>query len=210
MLQYELKHTTEYLGTDSVIIDDGSLEEIDITIAENTEIRYLFLPRRSGTFSRKFHLAEWSRFSGSTVLALKQCNLTLETSIEWDNIESVLAILALAQNDTHISIQWISSVLKPYRKISTRVDQTNILIGTNTTVRWIPILNVATDDIEGGHSCKVHRLGGEALFYLQARGLETKDAEALLLSGEIRRHLNVIPTETIKEELFHNIIHSLK
>lgn len=58
MLQYELKHTTEYLGTDSVIIDDGSLEEIDITIAENTEIRYLFLPRRSGTFSRKFHLAE--------------------------------------------------------------------------------------------------------------------------------------------------------
>jgi Fe-S cluster assembly scaffold protein SufB len=45
----------------------------------------------------------------------------------------------------------------------------------------------------------VHRLGGEGLFYLQSRGLDTKNAEALLLSGEIRKHLDTID-DTIKKE----------
>jgi Fe-S cluster assembly scaffold protein SufB len=61
-----------------------------------------------------------------------------------------------------------------------------------------------TDDIEWGHSCRIHRLGGESLFYLTSRGLEISDAETLLLSGEIMRHLRTVDEdirEVMREEI---------
>ncbi len=95
-------------------------------------------------------------------------------------------------SNTNISIEGIAKVTAPYHNISTRVDQTNILIGTGARIRGVPRLEIATDDIEGGHSCRIHRLGGEALFYLTTRGLSEQNAETLLLNSEILRHIRTI------------------
>ena len=68
----------------------------------------------------------------------------------------------------------------------------------------MPKLEINTDDIEGGHSCRIHRLGGESLFYLTSRGLSEKNAETLLLNSEILRHLKTIePSE--RENTCHEI-----
>lgn len=107
-------------------------------------------------------------------------------------------------NNTSISIEAIARVSKPYRHISTRVDQTNILLGTGARVRGVPRLEIATDDIEGGHSCKIHRLGGEALFYLTTRGLSEQSAETLLLNSEILRHIRTIERDK-REEICREI-----
>ncbi len=56
----------------------------------------------------------------------------------------------------------------------------------------------------------MHRLGGEGLFYLQSRGLDTKNAEALLLSGEIRKHLDTIDDTIKKESLYEEILEKLQ
>lgn len=208
MQKTALTHPSEQINTDSIIIDDGEISDVEISIAENIQVNYLFFPRKNGTFSRRFHLATWARFSGSGILMRKEIHVTIETVLEWDTIESSLQILALAQDNTNISVKGISSVEKPYRAISTRVDQTNILIGKDTQVKGTPILQIATDDIKWWHSCKVHRLGWEALFYLNSRGLDTKNAESLLLSGEIRRHLAVVGSES-REKLYEEIMETL-
>lgn len=192
------------------IIEKNNLEKQDISIQAGDTLNYCLIIENDGEYTCRFHIAAWATFTGSVIVVAKAANITIETLIEGDNAKSSLQILALAGNESDISVQGISKVEKPYRKVSTRVDQTNILLGTNTHVRGIPILRVATDDVEWGHSCKVHRLGGEALFYLQSRGLEHKDAEALLLSGEIRRHLNVIEEEQKKESLYEEILESLR
>jgi Fe-S cluster assembly protein SufD len=62
-------------------------------------------------------------------------------------------------------------------------------------VSGLPILQIATDDVEGGHSCKIHRIGGDELFYLESRGLPHATAEQLLLDGEICRHLETVSSE---------------
>jgi Fe-S cluster assembly scaffold protein SufB len=117
-------------------------------------------------------------------------------------VTSHLSLLWLAVTGSNISLSSVARVDKPYRHIVTRVDQTNILIGESARIRWIPKLEIATDDVEGGHSCKIHRLGGEALFYLQARGIDAHQGESLLLNSEILRHLSTLVPEK-KEEQCH-------
>lgn len=123
---------------------------------------------------------------------LHHVDIEIITEICGDDTTSTLDLLALATDDARISAQGIARVMSPYRHVSTRVDQTNILIGTGARVRGIPRLEIATDDIEGGHSCRIHRLGGEAVFYLTSRGLTEEHAETMLLNSEILRHLRTI------------------
>lgn len=99
------------------------------------------------------------------------------TEIVGDRVRSDLSILALAQSGSRIDVRGNSLVEKPYRHIHTRVDQTNILLGSDVRVRGIPTLEIATDDVDGGHSCRVHRIAPEALFFLQSRGLDGETAE---------------------------------
>lgn len=89
-----------------------------------------------------------------------------------------------------------------------RIDQTNILLGTNARVKGRPVLEVATDSIEGGHSCRIHRISGDSLFYLQSHGIDVSTAEGMLLEAEIDRHVSIIGEvgEGVKEEILERIV----
>lgn len=191
------------------IIDSTTEHEKSIQISSWDTLSYCFIIQENGDYKRQIHIPENSTFDGTVIVCSKEANIVIDTIIEGDTAKSHLRILALAKDESKLMIRGIATVEKPYRKAVTRVDQTNILLGKNTQVRWIPELKIATDDIEWGHSCKVHRLGGEALFYLQSRWLDTKDAESLLLSGEIQKHLDVISDEIKKESLYEEILRML-
>lgn len=198
------------LNESCYIYDTGAVGHVDIVIGEWILVEYCFVASR-GEETKKYyrHIAIWenSVFIG-TWLMLDQIDIEIVTEIVWDNATSTLALLALARNDARISVEWVARVASPYRQVSTRVDQTNILIGTWARVRGVPRLEIATDDIEWGHSCRIHRLWGESLFYLTSRGLSEQDAETLLLNSEIQRHLRTIEEserEAVYEEIYLRI-----
>jgi SUF system FeS cluster assembly, SufBD len=146
------------------------------------------------SYHRHIVIGAHTTFVGTGIM-MDRIDIEIITEVVWDHVSSTLDLLALATDQSQISIEWVVRVSSPYRQVSIRVDQTNILIGTGARVRGVPRLEIATDDIEWGHSCRIHRLGGESLFYLTSRGLEISDAETLLLSGEIMRHLRTIDEE---------------
>jgi hypothetical protein len=61
---------------------------------------------------------------------MNQVDLEIITEVCGDNVSSTLDLLALATDEARISVEGVAKVAAPYRHISTRVDQTNILIGT--------------------------------------------------------------------------------
>jgi len=141
---------------------------------------------------------------------MKKIAADITTDICGNNVTSTLSILWLASNGSDISACGVAKVDNPFRHISTRVDQTNILIGEGARVRWVPKLEISTDDIEWWHSCKIHRLGGDILFYLESHGLSASNAEALLLNAEILKHLSTLATEEEKREQCYEIHTLLK
>lgn len=193
------------------IYDSWSVEHVEIDIAEWIRVEYCFFSQKNDIPWKQFRhikIGKNTTFVGTWVL-MDQVDLEIITEVCGDNVTSTLDLLALATDEARISVEGVAKVAAPYRHISTRVDQTNILIGTWARVRWVPRLEIATDDIEWGHSCRIHRLGGEAVFYLTSRGLTEEHAESLLLNSEILKHLRTIE-EDKKESTCYEIHLRLK
>lgn len=57
----------------------------------------------------------------------------------------------------------------------------NVLLSDSASVNTKPQLEIFADDVKCSHGCTVGSLDDEALFYLRARGLDEKQAKALLL-----------------------------
>ena len=206
MKTIEVNNANIRINKNCHLLDTGNIQIATIDIVEWVEVSYCFVGKKEDVREKKYRhikIGANTLFTGTTVL-IDPIDIEIVTEICGDNATSTLDILALAIDSTNISAQWIVRVREPYRHVSTRVDQTNILIGTWARVRGIPRLEISTDDIEGGHSCRIHRLGGEALFYLTSRGLTVPHAEALLLNSEIRRHLRTIE-ESEMEKVCYDI-----
>lgn len=209
------------------IYDRGLIDHVDILIGEWVHVEYCFVapaipvtskneaiqvPAATIKDSKKYYrhitIGMNSTLIGTGVM-MDEIDIEIITEIVGDNATSTLDLLALATDEARISVEGVARVASPYRQVSTRVDQTNILIGTGARVRGVPRLEIATDDIEWGHSCRMHRLGGESLFYLTSRGLSHQSAETLLLNSEILRHLRTIDEnerETICCEIHNRLI----
>lgn len=75
----------------------------------------------------------------------------------------------------------------------------NILLSEDAIVNTKPQLEIWADDVKCSHGCTVGQLDEEALFYLQARGIDKTSAKGLLLyafAGEV--------LEKIEEKSFQN------
>jgi FeS assembly protein SufD len=80
----------------------------------------------------------------------------------------------------------------------------NILLSEDAIVNTKPQLEIWADDVKCSHGCTVGQLDEEALFYLQARGIDKLSAKGLLLyafAGEV--------LEKIEEESFRNHVVNL-
>jgi Fe-S cluster assembly protein SufD len=77
----------------------------------------------------------------------------------------------------------------------------NILLSEDAIVNTKPQLEIWADDVKCSHGCTTGQLDEEALFYLQARGIDKMQAKGLLLyafAGEVLEHIN--------DESFRNYI----
>jgi hypothetical protein len=99
------------------------------------------------SFVRHIAIGADSILTGTGVM-IDNIDIEIVTEIRGDSARSTLDLLALATDDARISVEGVAKVASPYRQVSTRVDQTNILIGTGARVRGVPRLEIATDDIE--------------------------------------------------------------
>lgn len=69
----------------------------------------------------------------------------------------------------------------------------NILLSEDAIVNTKPQLEIWADDVKCSHGCTTGQLDEEALFYLQARGIDKMQAKGLLLyafAGEVLEHID--------------------
>lgn len=77
----------------------------------------------------------------------------------------------------------------------------NVLLSDNATVNTKPQLEIWADDVKCSHGCTTGQLDEDALFYLQARGIQKDKARAMLLHAFASDVLETIDNEAIKNYL---------
>lgn len=77
----------------------------------------------------------------------------------------------------------------------------NVLLSDNATINTKPQLEIWADDVKCSHGCTTGQLDQDALFYLQARGIQKDKARAILLRAFASDVLENIDNEAIKDYL---------
>lgn len=77
----------------------------------------------------------------------------------------------------------------------------NLLLTNNASIDTKPQLEIYADDVACSHGCTIGQLDDEALFYLRARGIPKKEAQAMLMYAFANDVLNNIKIEELKEKL---------
>ncbi|MDP5038842.1 MAG: SufD family Fe-S cluster assembly protein [Candidatus Gracilibacteria bacterium] len=130
----------------------------------------------------------------------------IKSYISTTNAKSNLEIVNIIKNNK-LNIDSAIEIEENSKKIESYLNQTNIFIGDKGSVRGLPKLFVKTDDIKAGHSCKIHRINEDNLYYLNSRGLNKNDAVNILIESNFNnlfKCLNMLDKNVLKklEEIF--------
>ncbi|MRI63050.1 Fe-S cluster assembly protein SufD [Ornithobacterium rhinotracheale] len=84
------------------------------------------------------------------------------------------------------------------QKIDAFQQNNNILLTDDASINTKPQLEIFADDVKCSHGCTVGQIDKDALFYMQQRGIPTKEAQAFLLYAFSADVLSSIEIEPLK------------
>ncbi|WP_420316043.1 Fe-S cluster assembly protein SufD [Ekhidna sp.] len=177
------------------------------------------------------HVSRDAHFYNSTFSfagAMVRNNLTI--NLEDENCEGHMYGLFLLDNKSHVDNNTSVDHLKPnsfsnelYKgildekstgvfngKIYVRQDaqktnafqsNNNILLSEEATLHTKPQLEIWADDVKCSHGCTCGQLDEDAIFYLRARGIDEKNAKAMILNAFATETMNEVKVDSIKDEI---------
>ena len=134
----------------------------------------------------------------------------IKSYISTINAKSRVEIVNIVKNNK-LNIDSSIEIEEKSKQIESYLNQTNIFIWENWSVRWLPKLFVKTDDIKAWHSCKIHRINEENLFYLNSRWISKNDAVNILIESNFNnlfKCLNMLDKnilQKLEDIFFENI-----
>ena len=80
-----------------------------------------------------------------------------------------------------------------------------IFLGEAATMYNKPELEIFADDVVCGHGATVGSLDEDQLFYLRARGIPLREAQALLLEAFAAEAIAAVQVEAVRQEMVERI-----
>ena len=87
------------------------------------------------------------------------------------------------------------------QKTNAYQQNNNILLNEGASIDTKPQLEIFADDVKCSHGCTVGQLNDEAMFYLRARGISKKEAQALLLYAFANDAMQNIDIEPLRAKI---------
>jgi len=87
------------------------------------------------------------------------------------------------------------------QKTDAKQTNKNLILSDNATANTKPQLEIYANDVKCTHGATIGQLDHDAIFYLRARGLDTKTARHMLMHGFAAEIVDRIQHDGIREEL---------
>ena len=92
-------------------------------------------------------------------------------------------------------------VEKEAQKTNAFQANNNLLVNDKATINTKPQLEIFADDVKCSHGCTIGQLDENAMFYLRARGIPTKEARALLMYAFANNVLQSVKIPQLKKRI---------
>lgn len=76
-----------------------------------------------------------------------------------------------------------------------------IVLSDNATADTRPQLEIYADDVKCSHGATIGQLDDDALFYLRQRGIDTRDAQRLLMQAFVAEVVELLPPSTLRDQI---------
>ena len=86
----------------------------------------------------------------------------------------------------------------------------NILLTDDAKMDTKPQLEIYADDVKCSHGATVGQLDDDALFYLQSRGINKREARLMLMFGFAHEVIQNIKIEPLRERMDNLVMQRLK
>ncbi len=183
---------TDYLfiedNLDDVVLFDNDDKLQRIEVWNNSTLNYFsyFYDIKD---CKKHIIWKWENSHNKPKHYTLQKNDSIKLKIIWEasnNSSKIdMNILALIWEWWFIDLDGILKINKNLEKIKWHLKEINIYLGEKWKIKSIPTLEVASDDVEASHSCKIERISDDDLFYLRSRGIERNNAVTMMLRNYI-------------------------
>jgi len=98
---------------------------------------------------------------------------------------------------------------KTAQMTDTYLSHDTLLLSDFARARTVPALEIEANDVKAGHAATIGKVDEELMFYLLSRGISSKEAERLLITGFFESHLARIPDEAIRADLQKKLVKAL-
>ena len=117
------------------------------------------------------------------------------------NCESYQNYKGIFKDKSHGVFNGKVFVDKIAQKTNAYQQNNNVLLSEGASIDTKPQLEIFADDVKCSHGCTVGQLNEDALFYLRARGISKKEAQALLLYAFANDAMENIDIEPLKMKI---------
>ena len=80
------------------------------------------------------------------------------------------------------------------------------MLSDKTKTHTVPCLEIEADEVKAGHAATIGRVDDELLFYLNSRGINKKEGQALLIKGFLKSDISKIPDKEAQNYITNKII----
>jgi len=142
------------------------------------------------------------RLGGTTLLAGRQHgDTTLVVDHTAPHCESRESFRTVLDGEARDVFQGRISVKQAAQKTDGRMMTRALLLSETAEADAKPELEIFADDVQCGHGCTTGSLDDELKFYLMARGIPAKEAEALLIEAFVGEVVDPVANEKVREAL---------
>lgn len=120
---------------------------------------------------------------------------------KFPNCESYQNYKGIFKDKSHGVFNGKVYVDKIAQKTNAYQQNNNILLDEGASIDTKPQLEIFADDVKCSHGCTVGQLNEEAMFYLRARGISKKEAQALLLYAFANNAMQNIDIEELRSKV---------
>ena len=117
------------------------------------------------------------------------------------NCESYQNYKGIFKDKSHGVFNGKVFVDKVAQKTNAYQQNNNVLMNEGATIDTKPQLEIFADDVKCSHGCTVGQLNDDALFFLRARGISKKEAQAMLLYAFANDAMENIDIEPLKVKI---------
>jgi Fe-S cluster assembly protein SufD len=144
---------------------------------------------------------------GATLLKDRQhVDNTLVTDHRAPGCQSRQVFKTVLDDESRGVFQGRINVKQQAQKTDARMAAHALLLSEEAEANSKPELEIFADDVQCGHGATVGALDQDLLFYLKARGIPAKEAEALLIQAFVGEAIEGIEHAGVREALMEHVV----